>query len=186
MIIGQFACVSCRRRAAEVRHTAIPSPTRVVRAGAIRGPAGRPFGWPSGHGHVRTAWVWVTCETGRPCESTRSVWITSRVRPRCSGRAVAVTRSSRTARNRWVVDWSWRCWPRLAGRGTRRRRRCCRSAPSGAAVQRSSGRAALRRPWQVADGLLCAGGFELNAERDRVGHQRQQVGASGRGLRFGR
>jgi hypothetical protein len=60
------------------------------------------------------------------------------------------------------------------------------ASPISASVQRSSGGAALRRPWQVADGLLRAGGFQLDAERDRVGHQRQQVGASGRGLRFGR
>jgi len=59
------------------------------------------------------------------------------------------------------------------------------ASPISASVQRSSGGAALRRPWQVADGLLCAGGFELDAEPDGVGHQRQQVGASRR-LWFGR
>jgi len=43
-------------------------------------------------------------------------------------------------------------------------------------VQHPSGGAALWRPLQVSDGLPCAGGLQLDAERDRARHQRQQRG----------
>ena len=104
---------------------------------------------------MSTAWVWVTSATSLSFASRSSVCTTIVVRPACSGRVVARTSPSRTARKKLVDDEI----VEVDAPGGQVEERAHRAGGVGerhdrAAVHHARGRAALRRPRRGGRALL--------------------------------